>query len=148
MSDPERHDPISCARAWQTLRLAHNRVAQRLCEALNHECGLSLSEFDALVYLRMHEHEEVRLSALLEPVALSQPALSRLVARLEQRGLIARSGAEDDRRGIALSLTTEGSTVADRAMAVQAQAVHEALTSKLSEADQESLLNALNRIDR
>jgi DNA-binding MarR family transcriptional regulator len=148
VSDREHHDPVSCARAWQTLRLAHNRVAHRLAAELSSECGLSLSEFDALVFLRTHENEEVRINALLEPVELSQPALSRLVARLEQRGLVSRSGVEDDRRGISLSLTKEGEEVVDRAMAVQTRAVHETLTGKLSESDQASLLNALNRIER
>jgi DNA-binding MarR family transcriptional regulator len=148
MSDREHHDPVSCARAWQTLRLAHNRVAHRLAAELTSECGLSLSEFDALVYLRLHENEAVRINALLEPVALSQPALSRLVTRLEQRELVTRSGAEDDRRGIALSLTSAGSAVADRAIAVQTQAVHETLTGKLSESDQATLLNVLHQLEQ
>ena len=148
MSDREHHDPVSCARAWQTLRLAHNRVAHRLAADLTSECGLSLSEFDALVYLRMHENEEVRINALLEPVALSQPALSRLVTRLEQRELVRRSGAEDDRRGIALSLTSAGSAVADRAIAVQTRAVHQTLTGKLSESDQATLLNVLHQLEQ
>jgi DNA-binding MarR family transcriptional regulator len=148
MSEGDQHDPVSCARAWRTLRMAHNRVAQRLCEALASECRLSLSEFDALVYLRMHGNEEVRMHALLQPVALSQPALSRLVARLEQRGLVARSGAEDDRRRITLSLTAEGRVIVDRAIAVQAEAVHDSLTGKLSGPDQTLLLRALNQIGR
>jgi DNA-binding MarR family transcriptional regulator len=96
----------------------------------------------------MHENEEVRINALLEPVALSQPALSRLVTRLEQRELVTRSGAEDDRRGIALSLTSTGSAVADRAIAVQTRAVHQTLTGKLSESDQATLLNVLHQLEQ
>ena len=45
-----------------------------------------------LLFLRSHQHEQVRIGALLEVVPLSQPALSRLVARLEARGLLVRRG--------------------------------------------------------
>ena len=39
---------------------------------------------------------------------MSQSALSRLVARLEQEGLVRRSSCPDDRRGINAALTDAG----------------------------------------
>ena len=95
MSDAAQHqETISeCALAWQTLRMAHDRVAQRLGSELSGACGLAINEFDVLLFLRSHAHEQVRIGALLEAVPLSQPALSRLVARLEARCLLARREA-------------------------------------------------------
>ncbi len=93
MSEPNLTDIATCTRAWQMLRTAHDRVVQRLGAALYRECALAINEFDVLLYLRSHARDEVRISALLDAVSLSQPALSRLVARLEERGLLARSGA-------------------------------------------------------
>ena len=84
MSAPEEHDVGACARAWQTIRLAHDRVAQRLAAVLTGECGPANNEFDVLLYLRSHADAAVRISALAEWVSLSQPALSRLVARRER----------------------------------------------------------------
>ena len=39
---------------------------------------------------------------------LTQPSLSRLVERLERRGLVARSPASDDGRGVVVTLTEQG----------------------------------------
>jgi DNA-binding MarR family transcriptional regulator len=146
MSDPLRHDVAACARAWQTLRMAHDRVAHRLGAELTRECALAINEFDVLLYLRLHPREEVRISDLLSAVSLSQPALSRLVARLESRGLLARSGVEDDARATAVCLTDAGTALIDRAIEIHAQTVHETLTSKLSDREQAELLELLSQI--
>ncbi|MEA2513057.1 MAG: hypothetical protein QOJ59_2544 [Thermomicrobiales bacterium] len=146
MSDPEQHDVAACARAWQTLRIAHDRVAHRLGAELSHECSLAINEFDVLLHLRMHANEDVRVGALLESVLLTQPALSRLVARLEARGLLARSEATDDGRGIVVCLTETGAALIDHAIDVHARVVHKTLTSKFSDAEQAALLRTLSQI--
>jgi DNA-binding MarR family transcriptional regulator len=144
----QEHNVAACARAWQTLRLAHDRVASRLGAALAAEGGLALNEFDVLLYLRLHADEAVRLGALLEAVALSQPALSRLVARLEGRGLVARAGAADDRRATVVGLTDPGRALIDRALAVHARVVDETLIGRFTEAERAQLLATLSRIGR
>lgn len=146
MSDRGPHDFSACARAWHTLRLAHDRVAERLGAELSRACGLAINEFDVLLYLRTHAGEEVRLTALLDAVPLSQPALSRLAARLEARGYLARSGAEHDRRATVVSLTDAGVALIDRATEIHARVVHDALTSKCTDAERAALLRTLSRI--
>jgi DNA-binding MarR family transcriptional regulator len=146
MSDAEHHAISECALAWQTLRMAHDRVAQRLGAELSVACGLAINEFDVLLFLRSHAHEQVRIGALLEAVPLSQPALSRLVARLEARGLLARCEAEDDARAVVVCLTEAGTALIDRALVIHARVVHETLTSKFSEAERTGLLRTLSQI--
>ncbi len=146
MGDGSRNSIDACTRAWQTLRLAHDRVAQRLGSDLSRECALAINEFDVLLYLRWHAQEEVRISALLDAVPLSQPALSRLVARLGARGLLARSAAEDDGRAVMVRLTEEGSALIERAIVIHAQTVHEMLIDKFSAAERTALLQTLNQI--
>jgi DNA-binding MarR family transcriptional regulator len=148
MSDLDRHDSDACTLAWQTLRLAHDRVAGRLGAALANECGLAINEFDVLLYLHAHAAEEVRAGALLDAVALSQPALSRLVDRLEARGLLARSPAEDDGRATVVCLTEAGAALLARAIGVHARTVYETLTSKFSAAERATLLQTLSQIGR
>jgi DNA-binding MarR family transcriptional regulator len=148
MSDSGFHDSEACTLAWQTLRLAHDRVADRLSAALANECALAINEFDVLLYLRTHAAEEVRAGALLDAVALSQPALSRLVARLEARGLLTRSPTEDDGRATVVCLTAAGATLLDRATAVHTRTVHETLTSKFTAAERAALLQTLSQIGR
>src|SRR5918997_469659 len=142
MSDADQHqEAISeCALAWQTLRMAHDRVAQRLGAELSDTCGLAINEFDVLLYLRSHAQEQVRIGALLEAVPLSQPALSRLVARLEARDLLGRSEAEDDARAVVVCPTEAGTALINRALVIHARVVHEALTSKFSEKERAALL--------
>jgi len=150
MSDANQHqdrEAISeCALAWQTLRMAHDRVAQRLGSELAGACGLAINEFDVLLFLRSHADEQVRIGALLEAVSLSQPALSRLVARLEARGLLARSEAEDDARAVVVCLTEAGTALIDRALVIHARVVHEAVIGKLPETERTALLQTLSQI--
>jgi DNA-binding MarR family transcriptional regulator len=150
MGDAVRDEISECALAWQTLRMAHDRVAQRLGAELSNECGLAINEFDVLLFLRSHARlkEQVRIGALLEAVSLSQPALSRLVARLEARGLLARREAEDDARAVVVGLTDTGTALIDRALLIHAQVVHEALLGKFSETERAALLQTLSQIGR
>ena len=146
MSDAAQHEISECALAWQTLRMAHDRVAQRLGAELSAACGLAINEFDVLLFLRSHAREPVRIGALLEAVPLSQPALSRLVARLEARGLLARSEAEDDARAVVVCLTEGGTALIDRALVIHARVVHETLVGKLPESERTALLRTLSQI--
>ena len=148
MSDADQHqEAISeCALAWQTLRMAHDRVAQRLGAELSGACGLAINEFDVLLYLRSHAREQVRIGALLDAVPLSQPALSRLVARLEARGLLVRSEAEGDARAVVVCLTEAGTALIDRALVIHARVVHETLVAKFSETERTALLRTLSQI--
>ena len=146
MGDADQHTISACALAWQTLRMAHDRVAHRLGAELSRECTLAINEFDILLYLRSHAHEEVRIGALLEAVPLSQPALSRLVARLEARGLLARREAQDDARVVVVCLTDTGAALIDRALVIHARVVDETLTSKFSETERAALLRTLSQV--
>jgi DNA-binding MarR family transcriptional regulator len=136
----------SCARAWTLLRRAHDLVARRLTDALERECGLGMSEFDALLALHLHEPEPVRIGGLVHAVSLSQPALSRLVRRLVERGLVHRSEVEDDARATVLCLTDTGKALIVRALGVHSRVVHDAITDRISDADQRALLHLLGRI--
>jgi len=144
----EPHDRAACARAWQTLRMAHERVAERLGAELGRECALVINEFDVLLALRLRAEPAARIGALREAVSLSQPALSRLIARLEARGLLARSAAADDGRSVVVRLTEPGNALIERAIAVHARTIQETLTGKFSDAEQTALLDGLSRIVR
>jgi DNA-binding MarR family transcriptional regulator len=144
--DDVQHEISECALAWQTLRMAHDRVAQQLSAELSGACELAINEFDVLLFLRSHPHEQIRIGALLEAVPLSQPALSRLVARLEARGLLDRHEAEDDARAVVVCLTESGAALIDRALAIHARVVHETLIGKFTETERTALLRTLSQI--
>jgi DNA-binding MarR family transcriptional regulator len=148
MSDADQHqEAISeCALAWQTLRMAHDRVAQRLGAELSSACGLAINEFDVLLFLRSHAREQVRIGALLDAVPLSQPARFQARHQPAERGLLARSEAEDDARAVVVCLTEAGKALIDRALVIHARVVHETLLGKFSETERAALLKTLSQI--
>jgi DNA-binding MarR family transcriptional regulator len=92
---------------WHELLEKHARVSSALERALaEHELGVS--EFEVLAELATAPTNECRMQHLSGTVHLSQSALSRVVARLEEQGLVTRFMCKDDRRGIFASLTAEG----------------------------------------
>jgi DNA-binding MarR family transcriptional regulator len=144
-----RTDPsttVACVNAWHLLRAAHARVEQELGGELARACGLSVSEFDALFYLRLHAAEDPRIGDLQVAVDLSQPALSRLVARLEQRGLLSREPIPEDARATTLRLTDSGTVLLETATAVHTRIVNEVFASRFTDQEQATLLTILGRI--
>jgi DNA-binding MarR family transcriptional regulator len=72
-----------------------------------------------------------RMSELNRHVLLSQPALSRLVDRLADRGLIERCADPADGRGVRLSLTRDGRALQRRVGRAHARDVAQAMTAGL-----------------
>jgi DNA-binding MarR family transcriptional regulator len=95
------------AEQWQTLLEQHARVTIALERALAAH-GLGVSEFEVLSELATAPENECRMQQLSGTVHLSQSALSRVVGRLEEQGLVSRFMCQDDRRGIFATLTPAG----------------------------------------
>jgi DNA-binding MarR family transcriptional regulator len=93
--------------AWRGLLDSHARAHGALERALK-EHDLGVSEFEVLERLANGGDEQRRMQELGEAVHLSQSALSRVVARLEQDGLATRGLCHTDRRGIYVCVTDEG----------------------------------------
>src|SRR3984957_20883624 len=91
------HDAQACAQAWAALTAAHALVTEQLSAALTRTCGLSINEFQILLRADRGPEAGVRLGELCSAVRLTQPSLSRAVARLERHGWLRRARAP--RRG-------------------------------------------------
>ena len=140
----------ACARAWAALTAAHARVASQLTAALQRECGLTITDFEILLRLDAghgagHGAGQ-RIGDLTGPIRLSQPALSRAVARLAGRGFLTRSGSPADARCVLVTLTPAGRDVLATAAGVHASVINEALLGRISPAEQEVLARVLARV--
>jgi DNA-binding MarR family transcriptional regulator len=93
---------------WRELLARHARVTAALERELQRRHQLSVTELEALQRLAERDGGGCRLQQLVEDVHMSQSALSRLVARLEDEGLVSRTSCTDDRRGINAALTDAG----------------------------------------
>jgi DNA-binding MarR family transcriptional regulator len=88
----------------------------------------------------------LRLSDLNEAVLLSQPALSRLVDRLDARGLVSRCADPADRRGVLVTLTDAGAAAQQRTGARHARSVERRMRAALTPDDMRSLQQLCERL--
>jgi DNA-binding MarR family transcriptional regulator len=139
-------DEYACARAWAALTAAHTRIAGQLSDALARACDLTINEFEILLRLDHAPPPGLRLTELNAAIALTQPSLSRAVARLGHRGWLSRAGSPDDRRGVLVSITQAGREVLRRAVPVHAHTIREVLLDPLTPAEQDLLARALGKV--
>lgn len=75
--------------------------------ALEHETGLALADFDVLAQLAK-AHGELRTTELAERALISRSGMTRRVARLVDEGLVRRDRASTDARGVVVALSNAG----------------------------------------
>lgn len=97
----------AAAEAWESLFRAQSNLMRRF-ESNGDFAPLRAREYDVLFTLSRARGGRLRLRELNDAVFISQPSLSRMVERLEARGLVAREPALDDARGTVVVLTEEG----------------------------------------
>jgi DNA-binding MarR family transcriptional regulator len=131
--------PASTARgqlandAWEALLTAHAGLMRQFA-AEDIWDDVSMREYDVL-YTLSKGPGFLRLGDLNRHVLLSQPALSRLVDRLAERGLVERCADPADGRGVRLSLTDAGRVVQRRIGRQHARGVARAMTAGLTAAE-------------
>lgn len=103
------------AQGWRTLAALHARIEAALERELQAGHGLSVVEYTVLDALSRQDGWHMRMQQLARAAALSSSATTRLVNRLEDRGLLVRTICADDRRGIYTELTAEGRALLDAA---------------------------------
>jgi len=103
-----RHSAKAPVEEWRAMLDRHAKVSCALEKALNEGHSIGLSEFEVLDRLVDANSGNYRMTDLAQDIHLSQSALSRAVARLEQDGLVKRNMCDDDRRAIFVCLTGDG----------------------------------------
>ena len=106
------------------------RVTEALERELQRKHGLSVTELEALQRLAEGDAHGCRLQQLVGDVHMSQSALSRLVGRLADEGLVERRQCSEDRRGVYASLTEAGRERLAEAEPTQRAVLEQTLTTK------------------
>ncbi|MFG3257013.1 MarR family winged helix-turn-helix transcriptional regulator [Streptomyces sp. NPDC048172] len=118
------------AQGWCALSLLHGRIESHIERALQSGHGLSVREYSLLdVLSRQHDGEggHLQMRQVADSVVLSQSATTRLVTRLEDRGLLERYLCPTDRRGIYTNVTGAGRKLLEEARPTNDAALREAL---------------------
>lgn len=129
--------------AWALLLNVHARLVQAIDEEVTGAGLLPIDWYDVLLALHRAPGQRLRLSDLADDVLFSRSGLTRLVDRIEAKGLLCRQRCPDDRRGAFAVLTEAGrkalaetwpayrkqieTRFSDHLTAAQARAIHDGL---------------------
>src|SRR5580704_3169021 len=134
-------------RSERTLAAAVAARIERLMglfRSLSPPSGLSLTAAATLATLERSGPS--RLTSLAAREGVTQPAMTQLIARLQESGLVRRTADPADGRVVQVRLTDEGRATLARRRAVRAERLAEVL-ARLSPAEQAALAAALPAID-
>jgi DNA-binding MarR family transcriptional regulator len=137
------------AQNWCALSALHGRIEAHVERALQAGHDLSVREFSVLQVLSAQHPGKgghLQMNQVADSVVLSQSATTRLVNRLEERGLLVRYICVDDRRGIYTDLTEAGFALLEAARPTNERAVSEALDEAGKRPDLAPLVDAVRAL--
>lgn len=94
--------------SWRAWIAASLLLPDRLSRDLQEQAGISLPDYEILVYLSEAPERRLRMSELADLTLSSRSRLSHQVDRLTDAGLVDRQPCSDDRRGYFAVLTPAG----------------------------------------
>ncbi|MGX9900523.1 MarR family winged helix-turn-helix transcriptional regulator [Arthrobacter sp. SA17] len=146
MADRPAESPVRlAAETWESLFRAQVAVMRRLQSGPAFK-SIALNEYDVLFTLSRCPSGWLRLNELNDHILLSQSSLSRLVERLEKRGLVERMPAPDDGRGVLLKLTEAGSDLQKQIGRMHVRDIEALMTPSLTAAEQRELLRLTEKL--
>ncbi|GAC1593200.1 MAG: MarR family transcriptional regulator [Acidimicrobiales bacterium] len=127
------------------LRLAVARLTRMLRQLADPEAGMSQGLISALA--TVSRHGTITLGALAEQERVQPPSMTKIVARLEERGMLVRQVDGRDRRVIQVQTTTDGNAFLER-MRTRRNEFLAARLAELSADEREALERALPAMER
>ncbi|KUP27765.1 MarR family transcriptional regulator [Kocuria rhizophila] len=116
--------------AWDALSRCHVSVTRQLQRDVDLR-GLSRREFEVLATLYGSDRSGLRLRDLNSHVLLTQSSLSRMLERLENKGLVTRRQDSQDLRGVRVGLTETGAQLYEQISADNDQKVAAVVSTAL-----------------
>lgn len=138
--------PADARAAWIRLLRVHREVTARIDGALAKEHAITLVEWDGLVRIAGAGAEGVRMTELANVVLLTASGLTRLVERLERRGLVERRRGEKDARETYARVTPRGLDLLAQAARAHNRELQAHFLDALTEGDVERLARILGKV--
>jgi DNA-binding MarR family transcriptional regulator len=118
---------------------------RELATDLASRTGLTLGDFDVLAQLALADGE-LRMTDLAARAFSSRSGMTRRVDRLVEEGLVRRSGADSDARGVVVALTEAGLDRLIETVPVHLRAVSKLFAEKLDDRELDGLEAALEKV--
>ncbi|GGC66986.1 MarR family transcriptional regulator [Hoyosella rhizosphaerae] len=127
------------------LEEAHAALADKTAQQITQN-QLATGEFEALLRLARSENHQLRMSDLAAQSGLTNSGATRLVDRLEARGLVTRQTSPDDRRGTSAVLTEPGLEMVLKVLPGHLEIVQSAFLDGIPEASREVFFDTLRAV--
>ena len=131
--------------AWLSLLRAHATLMRQLETELEQQTGLALADYDVLAQLAIADGE-LRMTELANRALISRSGMTRRVARLVDEGLVRRSEANADGRGVVVGLTDAGVARLAETVPVHTRGIAEHFVSRLDDQELAVLESALDKV--
>ncbi|MFC8600370.1 MULTISPECIES: MarR family winged helix-turn-helix transcriptional regulator [unclassified Isoptericola] len=132
--------------AWRRFLEGTSRFFEALGTAHDEGLPVTLGEYHLLVQLSEAPGRTLRMSALADFLALSRSRLTHTVDRMEQRGLVVRTPAPDDRRGVNCVMTDAGYAALVASAPGHVTAVRRLLVDTLTDEELDTLGRAMAKV--
>ena len=131
--------------AWGALLEAHATLMRQLQTDLVNKTGLDLNDFDVISQLAQ-AGGRLRMTDLAARAFSSRSGLTRRIDRLVEEGLVGRTTADADARGVVVTLTEAGVARVSETLPVHLRAVAKLFMAKLDDHELAVLENALKKV--
>jgi DNA-binding MarR family transcriptional regulator len=131
--------------AWGALLEAHATLMRQLQTDLVNKTGLDLNDFDVLSQLAQ-AGGPLRMTDLAARAFSSRSGLTRRIDRLVEEGLVGRTTADGDARGVVVTLTEAGVARVSETLPVHLRTVAELFMAKLDDQELGTLESALKKV--
>lgn len=131
--------------AWRSFLQAHATLMRRLTSDLAQKTGLTLGDFDVIGQLA-NAGGELRMTELAARAYSSRSGMTRRVDRLVDEGLVTRTAADADGRGVVVALTDAGVARLAETAPVHLRGVAELFVAQLGERELVALKKALDKV--
>ncbi len=139
--DPKARD------AWVNLLRAHRVATSHINSALVAKHNLTLEEWDFLVHVGSSDVPK-RMGDLAKDIFLSPSGMTRMVDRLERRGLVERRAGAADGREALVVITTSGLDLLAAASPTHTEALERTFVAVLSHSELVRLAASLGKVAR
>lgn len=132
---------------WGMVVTLHRTLNDRLHADISAASGLDGAEFEFLLRLARFPHAQTHATRVAASMAYTSAGITKLVSRLQSKGLITRTRDPQDGRAFIVTLTPEGRRLLEIGLEAHIPRLHTELLARLTPAQQRQLHGLLARID-
>jgi DNA-binding MarR family transcriptional regulator len=132
--------------AWVRLLRSHSAVTRRFSADLQAAHGLTINDYEVLLFLARAPDRRMRRVDLADSVLLTPSGITRLLDGLERQGFVCRAECDSDRRVSYAELTDEGLTKLREASKTHLKGIEDLFASLYSKEELHTLAGLLDRL--